>query len=333
MPGNPNAATALPPVQQLEDPVLNALVGDLPNDVRVVVNDWLRHPRQMARARCALHGIVAAREAGYELQGFAARGLLHVRGSAGSAVLAPLAFETRAHEGGDLDAQERLRRALDGAVGEHRYILHIRQPLSDDFDPGPVVQAVGLWQHAVRRGEYIGSDAVYQDDGVHIELSLTDVPRGERDAALLLQANPIPGLERMGVVGSILLRLTALHAKVRTVGPLIPLLSAEPAWRLTRGHAEQVLYGTAASVYTTSGPNPTYSADFDSTGALLAETAGEDVAGIWWFEPGQDGELRSWAHENPWCGRRSEAPVFVGKRFAVQPSTSAVHARLAWTAR
>ncbi|TNE84350.1 MAG: hypothetical protein EP330_29470 [Deltaproteobacteria bacterium] len=330
MPGKPQPASHASGAEHRDDGELIEVVSSLPADVRTVVEGWLAHPRQAARGRCALYGIQAAREAGYDVRAMAARGLIHVEGDGGSAVLAPLAFETRPHEAGSLEDQERLRRALEGAVGERRYVLHIRQPLPRGFDPQPVVQAVALWQHAVRRGEYVGSDAVYQDDGVHIELTLTDVPRGD-GPALMLQANPIPGLERMGVVGSILLRLSALHARVRALGPLIPLLSAEPAWRLPRGHAEQVLYGTAAEIVAYCGSEPQYSAVFSPAGALLGERAAETVSAVWWFEPDGNGQVRRWAHENPWCTGREEAPVFPGRRFAVFAHLGDERFRLGWT--
>ncbi|MCO4744131.1 MAG: hypothetical protein KC912_05045 [Proteobacteria bacterium] len=310
---------------------LETALARLPSDVSGVVRAWLEHPRQAARGRSALHGCEIARARGYEAVGFAARGLIHVEGPEGAAVLAPLAFETLAHEAGLLNDQRRLRRALEGVVGDERYVLHIRRPLPANFDPEPVIQAVALWQHARRRGEYQGRDAIYEDDGVHIELALTDVPRGEAEAALLVQANPIPGLERMSVVGSILLRLSALHERIHHLGPLIPVLTAEPAWRLTRGHAEQVLYGTARSVSAVGGGAPSYSAVHEKPEGLLGDPACKHLAAVWWLESCTDGVM-GWSHENPWCMDRERAPKYPGRRYEVAEALELDRFRLRWTA-
>lgn len=310
---------------------VEASMEGLAADVRDTIAGWLENPRQAGRGRCALQGILAAGRAGFSVQGVVARGLFEVRGEAGSAVLAPLAFETRDHEAGAIIAQQKLRRALESAITDRRYVLHIRQPLSDDFDPAMVVQAVTVWQHAVRRGEYTGTDAVYQDDGVHIEFSLTDYPRV--DNALLLQANPTPGLERMGVVGAILLRLAAFHASIPDVGPLIPCLGAEPTWRLSRGHVEQVLFGTARETHVICGSEPSYAATFSSDGALFGEPEAARLGSVWWFERAEGGGCRAWAHDNPWCAQRESVPAFPGLRFAVQDIHPDRGFRLGWTSR
>ena len=270
----------------------SGLVGE----VRAAVEGWLAHPGQAARGRATLYLARLVGRAGWRIEGFAARGLLALAHEGGARmVAAPLAFETREYEGGSPRGIEMLRKTLAAAIPDRRYSLIIRQPVPEEFDSEALLRAVSLWCHAVRNGTMENTDALYEDHGLDIEISLLHGDPQGQESGLVFQANPTPGLERMNVVGNILLRLSRLHDPVKHLGPLLPVLHAEPGWRVTPAHEERMLYGLPDLVSSEDGTV------FSRGAGLFCSAEADAMAGVLWLEGSGASPVRSWLRQNPWC--------------------------------
>ena len=228
-----------------------------------------------------------------------------------------LAFNTHGATRGRKEDIARLVSALTSSFGDQRFLLYLRRPLPEDVDPAPVARAVHLWLLAIERGEWLGRHAVYDDDGVSIELSL--LPGAPGMAAMV---GPTNALEQLALVDHHVLE--AMELMDNNVPTVLSVCSAT-GWNLPRGFTEQLLYGTADQVV--SGDE--YRATFRETAmALFSDAGATDLASLWWLEtPGDDMSVRGWATDNPWV--RHDIPVFPGHRFSVARRV-ADRAELTW---
>jgi hypothetical protein len=292
-------------------------MGDLPPVVRDRVGGWLTDDPPLGRA--AVRSLAVAGLARAHAVGVLGESALELRDEIGFPfVLVPIAFSTPEHEGGEPRDVSRLLRALEGALGRWRFMLHLRRPLPPGFDPASVAQAVHLWRLAMDRGEWRGRHAVYEDETVAIDLAVTSRSSDEEGGGALGMVPPIPAPERVAevyqrVVGS-------LHDIEEAAGhrAVVFGLVAEPSWRLPRGYVSDLLYGLADRVTTESGAGPSrYEAVHRATGVhLFSDPTCRNVAAVWWLEPSRDLGTRGCAYENPWC--QSEAAlVFPGARYAI----------------
>lgn len=302
---------------------LDEALSTVPEPVRSRVEAGLDASDGGAAGRALLSGLVVAARAGarpVELlrEGAAGAIVRMVDAAERPFLLATLAFAHPPHESGDPRDVERFVPALEGALGPWRFLLHFRRPLPEDFDPAEVARAVHLWRMAMDRGEWGGRHAVYEDDGVAVDLSVTDDTNHQ--GGLIARVPPLPAMDRLSVVYQRI--IAGLHALEGVEGqPIVFALHAEPAWRMPRGHALDLLYGLLDEVVAErDGDRLRFEAVVRPTGvSLFSDPACRDVAALWWLEPG-DGAIRGQAHVNPWCAA-GPPPSFPGTSFEPLPGT------------
>lgn len=247
-----------------------------------------------------------------------------------------LAFDLPRHPGGDPAVIERLRDALDGVMGQRRYLFHIRQLLPADLDPEPVARAVHLWLMAIERGDWQGRHAVYEDDGISLEISLTGETAPVNGRPSMLWVRPLVGMDRASTVAQdISTLLFDLEDEADPELPLVVVLAAAPGWGLSRGNMLQALYGLPDLVC--SGPDTSEASFAQAEHGLFADPMSRRLCALWWVEEGQEADtLRGWATDNPWCDEPHSAPVFSGRRLLarVRPDGLGLGpATLAWEGR
>ena len=114
--------------------------------------------------------------------------------------LATLAFAHPEHEAGAPDDVQRLISALESALGRWPFLLYLRRAVLAGFDPKAVAQAVQLWKMALERGDWRGSHAVYEDDDIAIELSVTPPLPEDQPAKVLVAVPPLNASDRLAIV-------------------------------------------------------------------------------------------------------------------------------------
>ena len=296
---------------------LVATVEGLPDDVRERVAGWSKDPATAGRARAWLWSLTIAHRGGARAKGLLGDHGVRVAHEDGRELgLVPLDWTLPAHSSGAPADLDRLVRALENAFGDWRFLLHLRRPLPAGFEPAAVAKAVHLWRMALDRGDWRGRHAVYEDDAVSLDLSVvrrhTDAPTGRE----LLLVPPMLAADRLADVYQRLLTVLLAFDEQGVDVPIVAALAAQPAWRLPRGHVQEVLFGLADQIQTT---DHTYEATFRPNAlSMFNDPACRALAALWWLDVGTEGPL-SWsgrAHENPWCDHGDALPAFGGPHFA-----------------
>lgn len=301
------------------DAALVELLESQPEPVARRSRGLLADPAGEPLARTLVYALQLARSSGLKAAGWLGDDRLHLVDARGRAIaFALMAVDGLTDPSGDSGAAERLNKVLGAAFGDRRYMVWVRRPLPATLDAAAIGRAVTLWLSAIERGEWHGRHAIYEDEGVELELVLTDLPPAPGRRSEVLRLLPVNALERLSFVDQALMEQAAQHDEEHPEVPLVFVVGATAPWRLPRGFCEQLLYGTPDWVRTSSDP-PSYEAGFHASGrSLLSDPLASNVASIWWVEPGAGDALafRSWAHDNPWarCAWLPEPPP--GPRFA-----------------
>jgi len=268
--------------------------------------------------RAALRGWAVARQAGAREGQALAPGVWQFLDAAGAPFVLTTVNLGEPAGWGDTADVRRLRGAIEAALGEWTFVIHLRKPVPVGFDPEPVARAVHLWRLAIERGDWQGRHAIYEDDWVAVDLSVVR-RQGERLGRWLVAVPPLQASDRLTLVYQRLLARIHAVEEAGHRGPVIFAPSAEPQWALSRGAILDVLYGIPDRV---SADKDGFRAVFRASGlSLFSDQACRNVQAVWWLEG--DDALQQWtgiAHENPWA----EHPVacsFPGRRFA----SNAVH--------
>jgi hypothetical protein len=301
---------------------LESLLAVMPEDVRGAVIAALLDPDRNVWAQTAVYALRLAATAGCKPKGMLDEDRIHMCDPDDSSfALAIMGFTVPQYPAGRRDDVDRLVASLESTFGNRRYVLYLRQPVPESFDPAPIARAVHLWLGAIDRGEWHGQHAIYEDDDISLELILTDETAAEGIPARVFTVRPITALERLANVDQLLVEHAATHDETHGEMPLVFALGANGPWRMPRGYAEQLLYGTADWTSAVHADGATaYQSAFSPNGrSLFSDPACANVSGLWWVEP--TGEhplaLRSWSHENPWAPVEDRAPLLGILRFEV----------------
>lgn len=300
---------------------LEQVLLGLPGEVRTEVLEALADPSRNAVARAMLAGVTVASTSGSRPVGVLAPGCLRMESDGGDPwVLGVLAFASAEHAAGAPGDVDRLVGALDRTFGARRYVLHVRRALPSGYDPDPIARAVHLWLAAIDRGEWDGQHALYEDDEVALELTLTG-DRREGAPNRVLTVGPITALERLAGVDAQLMRQTVSFQEEAADLPVVCVLAASERWRMPRGYVEQLLYGTADFVCASGSDAPSYRAGFSPNGrSLYSDPACRNLTSLWWVEPAPGDDpfgFRCWSHDNPWTDHPDRVPAIDGRRFLV----------------
>ena len=283
---------------------LDALLSAQPDEVSDQLRGWLGDPTREVAARAAVYALQVAGTSGLSAVRWLDEDRMLMRDAEGRDIcLALFGIDAPWLPAGDPASIAALSRALDEAFGERRYVLWLRQPLPSNLDAAAIGRAVTLWLTAIDRGEWRGNHAVYEDDGVELELVVTGTTGRMNGSALALRLDPVTSLERLRALDAALVDRAAAHDQEHKDIPLVFVVGASGPLRLPRGFAEQLLYGTADWTVAQTDP-PLYEAAFHPNGrSLFSDPLASNVAAVWWLEPDAEDPLgfRSWSHENPWA--------------------------------
>ena len=297
-------------------------LAEMPEDVRDAVIAAMVDPERNVWAQTAVYAIRLAATAGCRPKGMLDEVRVHMQDPEGSSfALGIVGFRVPRWPSGRESDVERLKASLESTFGKRKYVLYLRQPVPEDFDPAPIARAVHLWLGAIDRGEWHGQHAIYEDDDISLELILTDETAEEGKPARVFTVRPINALERLADVDQLLVEHAATHDETHGDMPLVFVLGADGPWRMPRGYAEQLLYGTADWTSAVHADGATaYQSAFSPNGrSLFSDPACANVSGLWWVEPtGEDAmALNSWCHENPWAPEDDRGPLLGALRFEV----------------
>ncbi len=306
----------------------------VPDDVASALRERLAEDAWWGRT--AIHCLALAGTAGARAVSMGDNGQIELLGPEGRPYVLAVCMldEEPEHAAGRPEDVDRVRETLCATFGDQGFILYLRRPIPADFDVDPLARAVHLWLAAVERGEWNGSHAVYEDDDVAVELTLTGQSKPEGGSALLFTVGPVRSLERLAALDKQL--LSQLEESEDDGTPWIFALGNRQDTRPSRGYIEQLLYGTAEVVVASGEAQPQYEATFASTGrALLQDEACSRLSSIWWIEPSDTHATGffSRAFDNPWA--LPLAPLSVsGARFRQTSSEEGSKgAVLGWTLR
>lgn len=233
--------------------------------------------------------------------------------------LAPEAVWLPDREGtpGEIEA---LRRSLDRVAGRWRMVVGLVEPVPPGVDPQPVARAVQLWQNALQRGDRVGRTAVYEDDGLSVDLALTDSIRADDEGCLLFMARPLHVEQYLATVAErIEHRLSEQQANAPFM-PVVPALSGSRPWRLTRRWFVSTCYGHPHRTEALrDGSRTSWKAWVERSEGWFGGEGGSLLGGLLWLDPlpGEPLGCKLWSLHNPWC----EPPL--APRWAPGPGLAA----------
>ncbi|MBA2320032.1 MAG: hypothetical protein H0V89_02655 [Deltaproteobacteria bacterium] len=251
--------------------------------------------------------------------------------------IVPIVLPSSPHPAGPPEEMARLVAALDATFGDRQYVLYLRRPVPAGLELGPITRAVHLWLSAIQRGEWQGQHAIYEDQSVALELTVTGTLREERGSGLLFAVGPVTALERLASLDQTVMdHIAGLDTVIGDL-PLVAALGSAQAWSLPRGYVQQLLLGTPDQVRTHSPPTPLYEAIFrENSRSMFADPVARTLCAVWWLGPpgqaGGDWTASSW--DNPWSNR--VGPAVGCPRFRVVSSSAADGVRrsvMTWTGK
>jgi hypothetical protein len=331
----PTADSSAPEVQSASAMLASALEA-LPAAVRDNLVQAMADPTRNRWARAAFGALGLAATGGLRATQLLAGGLIELTNGEGKRFgLVVLAFPQEANPAGRPEDLARLGSALDTTFGDRQYVLYLRRAVPDGFDPAPIARAVHLWLGAIQRGEWQGQHAIYEDQSVALELTLTGTIREDGASGRLFTVGPVTALERLAALDQQVVEETTRYEAENAELPLIFALGADSRWRMPRGYVQQLLYGTPDDIRCESGGVPIYEAAFRPNGrSLFSDAVARAVCSLWWIEPGADAlSFRGKVCDNPWGAH--EPPAVAAYRFRVLSTrtseTGPDQVVLAWT--
>jgi len=286
------------------------------------VLEWLASdvPGTFLHGIAAFMGCAVAGLDGWTATELVSERLVKVENTDGqAALLTPLAFDSMMGLSEEVDEFRRLKRQVAAVLADYQYVVHLRRELPSDFDPLKLVQPLETWIQERLRSDSVGDYAVYDDGEIGLELCILG-PRPEEDSAgLLFHVPPLVCEDLLRLVIPRLSEAAAHHRQLKTGLPLVAVVLGNGPWMWTPSLLLNVLYGKRSEVHVTEqGPQRVVEHRFE-TGPwnLFGSGACDELASIWWLEPGTDVNriVQGVSHENPWRSVEGQCPDFVGTGY------------------
>jgi len=245
---------------------------------------------------------------------------VRLRHSNGQTLLAGAAvFAAPTEINRETEAVDRLVQALSAVIRDTKYILHLRRPVPERFNPEPVARATQMWLSARERGEGVWRNALYEDDKVSVEISLTDLPAEPDSETLMFIARRGRSSLSLNALERKLIALAEKNALLDYEEPFVLAVGSSNPWNITRGFLRHWLYGVPLEAKTSrEAAGQTFDALHEPTG-LFATPIGSRISGLWWRSgaEGKEGYETGWAQENPWNSFVGTMPSFSGPRYGI----------------
>ena len=166
-----------------------------------------------------------------------------------------LAFLKNPPRAVDADARATLARVVNRADSDKRITILVHKWDPHNFDPEPVRRCVDIWLDAIRKGEWTGRCASYEDDHIKLEFRRTDDPIVNGDGAVSFLLAPSNGLHTMDVVESRLVyELDNIMGNAPQDSSFMLSLVTNTSWGLPPGLVRSLFYGRP--VWTVADGNP-----------------------------------------------------------------------------
>ena len=147
----------------------------------------------------------------------------------------------------DEEAKAQLARVINRADSDKRITILVLRWEPHDFNPEPVRRCVDIWLDAIRKGEWKGRFASYEDDHIKLEFRRTDDVATSAGGAVSFLIAPPNGLHTMDVVESRLIyELDSMVGKVPEETSIFLSLVTNTSWGLPPGLVRSLFYGKPA---------------------------------------------------------------------------------------
>ena len=144
----------------------------------------------------------------------------------------------------DAEARATLARVVNRADSDKRITILVHKWDPHAFDPEPVRRCVDVWLDAIRKGEWSGRCASYEDDNIKLEFRRTDDPKRSGDGAVSFLLAPSNGLHTMDIVESRLVyELDNIMGQAPKDASFILSLVTNTSWGLPPGLVRSLFYG------------------------------------------------------------------------------------------
>jgi len=203
----------------------------------------------------------------------------------------------------DAEARATLARVVNRVDSDKRITILVHKWDPHNFDPEPVRRCVDIWLDAIRKGEWKGRCASYEDNHIKLEFRRTDDSISSGDGAVSFLLAPSNGLHTMDVVESRLVyELDNIMGKAPKDTNFMISLVTNTSWGLSPGLVRSLFYGRP--IWTMADGNPDhrrFGFQLDEEPALFQEDQYAELCGALIVDqPDQRGPCGR-AYLNPWA--------------------------------
>jgi hypothetical protein len=203
----------------------------------------------------------------------------------------------------DAEAKETLARVVNRADSDKRITILVHKWDPHTFDPEPVRRCVDIWLDAIKKGEWSGRFASYEDDHIKLEFRRTDEPTVNGDGAVSFLLAPPNGLHTMDVVESRLVyELDSLLGKAPKGTNIMLSLVTNTSWGLPPGLVRSLFYGRPTwTMADGTADNRRFGFQLGEEPALFQEDQYSGLSGVLVVDQPEDRGPCGRAYLNPWA--------------------------------
>jgi len=210
----------------------------------------------------------------------------------------------------ELEAKKTLARVVNRADSDHRITILVRKWEPHDFDPEPVRRCVDIWIDALRKGDWKGRYATYEDDHIHLEFARTEEPAKPGEGAVSFLLAPTNGLHTMEVVETRLVyELDNILNKAPQDANILVSLVTNTVWGLPPGLVRSLFYGRPVwSVADGDPDNRKFGFQLSEDAALFQDPRYSPVSGVLVVDQPKGLGPCGRAYSNPWASHPISSP-------------------------
>ncbi len=234
----------------------------------------------------------------------------------------------------DERARETLARVVNRADSDRRITILVHKWNPHPFDPEPVRRCVDVWLAAIKKGEWKGRYATYEDDHVKIEFALTDEPTLEGQGSVAFLLAPPNGLHALDVVESRLVyEIDNLVSMAPEGTSILVSMVTNTAWGLPPGLVRSLFYGRPIWSIADGHPeNRKFAFTRGDDPALFHEDRYHPVSGVLVVDRPQQRGPCGRAYLNPWSSATLRASDINAPTFStVRPEADKGLHVMRWT--
>jgi hypothetical protein len=231
--------------------------------------------------------------------------------------LVTLAFLKQPQRHEDKVAQETLARVLNRTVSDRRITILVRKWNAHRFDPEPVRRCVDIWLTAIKKGEWQGRYATYEDDHIHLEFARTEEATKPGQGAVAFLIAPPNGQHTMDVVETRLVyELDNMISMAPTGTNILVSMVTNTAWGLPPGLVRSLFYGRPIwSIADGHRENRKFAFQFGDEPALFHEERYHPVSGMLLVDRPKGRGPCGRAYLNPWSSAQLGAADLAAATF------------------